>query len=101
MQRTFRYVLLLGILSLISATAAAQSGGKNEEALRSLVKRVADAQVAWDAIALDSLFAADYIEISPAGEFDPREKVLGFYKPELKPPAGTMPNSIEVDEFSI
>ena len=33
---------------------------------------------------MDGLFTADYIEISPAGEFDPRAKVLGFYTPEAK-----------------
>ncbi|MDQ2745784.1 MAG: nuclear transport factor 2 family protein, partial [Acidobacteriota bacterium] len=32
---------------------------------------------------------------------DPREKVLGFYKPELKQPADKMSVSVETDDFSI
>lgn len=60
-----------------------------------------DAQQNYDAAALDKILTADYIEISPVGEFDPREKVLGFYKPELKPPAGKISASTELTEFSI
>ena len=60
-----------------------------------------DAQGNYDANALDKVFAADYIEISPVGEFDPREKVLGFYKPELKPPADKMSAALETTDYSI
>lgn len=59
------------------------------------------AQQNYDANALDKLLTADYIEISPVGEFDPREKVLGFYKPEMKPPADKMSAKVSADEFSI
>ncbi len=55
----------------------------------------------YDPAALDKLLTADYIEISPVGEFDPHEKVLGFYKPELKPPAEKMTAMIEATDFSI
>ena len=60
-----------------------------------------DAQSNYQPEALDKILTADYIEISPVGEFDPREKVLGFYKPELKPPADKMSATTEADEFSI
>lgn len=60
-----------------------------------------DAQANYDAATLDKIFTADYIEISPVGEFDPREKVLGFYKPELKQPAAKMSATTEATEFSI
>jgi ketosteroid isomerase-like protein len=94
------FILVIATAAFVSA-AAAQPSGKNDEALSSLIKRMTDAQIAWDAAALDSVFTQDYIEISPLGEFDPREKVLGFYKPDLKPPAGTMPASMDLSEFSI
>ena len=60
-----------------------------------------DAQIAYDPGTLDKIFTSDYIEISPLGEFDPREKVLGFYKPEEKPDASRMSVSLEVTDFSI
>ena len=89
----------VALLIFISATVAfAQANSKNEAALKALVKQMTDAQVAYDAAALDRIFTSDYIEISPLGEFDPRDKVLGFYKPELKPPA--MP-TLELGDYSI
>lgn len=82
-----------------SISAFAQT--KDDAALKNLVGKLTAAQTGFDAAALDKIFTADYIEISPAGEFDSREKVLGFYKPENKPPAGTMTATVEAGEFSI
>jgi ketosteroid isomerase-like protein len=92
------FIFLLLLLSSVSAFA---QSSKDDEALKSLVKQMTDAQIAYDAIALDKILSADYIEISPVGEFDPRAKVLGFYKPELKPPADKMSASVEATDFSI
>ena len=86
-------------LSLVSI-ASAQPSSKDDAALTSLVKQLADAQVAFDVSALDRIFTSDYIEISPLGEFDPRDKVLGFYKPEMKPPGG-IGMTLDVSEVSI
>lgn len=91
-----RFIFVLAIIIGSAVVASAQS--KDDAALKALIKQMTDAQMAFDAPALDKLFTSDYIEISPAGEFDPREKVLGFYKPELKPPA--MP-TLEISEHSI
>src|SRR6187455_2888570 len=91
--------VLFLLLLLSSVSVLAQS--KEDDALKSLVKQMTDAQAGFDAAALDKILTADYIEISPVGEFDPREKVLGFYKPELKPPAGKMSATTEATEFSI
>lgn len=74
----FTLVLVLG-----STAAFAQT--KDETAVIGLVKQMTEAQIKYDAAALDKIFTADYIEISPRGEFDPREKVLGFYAPEANP----------------
>jgi uncharacterized protein (TIGR02246 family) len=97
----FRVLIFAFVLLLTSSLAFAQNNSKDDEALKSLVKQMTVAQSAYDAATLDKIFASDYIEISPVGEFDPREKVLGFYKPELKPPAGKMSATTEADEFSI
>ena len=74
---------------------------KDEAAFKSLIKQMTDAQIAYDAATLDKIFASDYIEISPLGEFDPRDKVLGFYKPELKPDPAKVSTSAEMSEWSI
>lgn len=79
----FRIVGL--ILALILGTSAAFAQTKDETAVIALVKQMTEAQLKYDAAALDKIFTPDYIEISPKGEFDPREKVLGFYKPEQNP----------------
>lgn len=92
--KVFIFFLLLSGVSVF-----AQS--KEDESLKSLVKQMTDAQQNYDAAALDKIFTEDYIEISPAGEFDPRAKVLGFYKPELKPPADKMTASVETTDHSI
>lgn len=60
-----------------------------------------DAQLHYQPEKLDKIFTADYVEISPVGGLDSREKVLGFYKPEMKPPADNMSATVEADEFSI
>ena len=52
-----------------------------------LVRRHAQAQNGFDQAALRSLTADDYVEVSPAGEVDPRDKMLSFYAPEKKAPA--------------
>jgi ketosteroid isomerase-like protein len=95
-----RFPLLLILFLALAATGFAQSNSKDDAALTSLVKQLADAQVAFDLPALDRIFTSDYIEISPLGEFDPRDKVLGFYKPEMKPPGG-VGMTLDVSEVSI
>lgn len=92
---------ILFFVLLFSGFSVFSQSNKDEEALKSLVRQMTDAQAAYDAAALDKIFTGDYIEISPLGEFDPREKVLGFYKPELKPPADKMSATTVIEEFSI
>ena len=91
--------LLLFIFSCSFAFAQAQN--KEDQKLIALVKQMTDAQAAYNQQALDKIFASDYIEISPVGEFDPREKVLGFYKPEAKPDSNKMSATVEATDFSI
>jgi len=94
---------LISVLFLVLAFSTfsfAQSSFKDDPAVKAVVRQLIDAQIAYDVKKLDSLFTADYIEISPLGEFDPRAKVLGFYAPDQKPPA-TMNISVEDTEYSI
>lgn len=92
--KVFIFILLLSGVSAFAQT-------KDDDALKNLVKKMSAAQTNFDSAALDKIFTADYIEISPAGEFDPREKVLGFYKPENKPPGDKMIATVESTDFSI
>ena len=87
------------ILLCLSISGFAQS--KDEQSLKSLIRQMIDAQQNFNSDKLDKILTANYIEISPLGEFDTREKVIGFYKPELKPPADKMSATTEVTDFSI
>lgn len=92
-------LLFLSILVFCLASGTfAQS--KDEAALRSAVRQLIDSQINYDVKKLDSLFTADYIEISPLGEFDPREKVLSFYAPDQKPKQSANV-SVEDTEYSV
>ncbi len=90
---------IISVVMILTASAFAAGQGKQEAALESLVRQQVDAQTAFDRAKLDALVTADYIEISPVGEFDPRAKMLDFYKPELKP-AG-MEVKHQLNEFSV
>lgn len=57
---------------------------KVEEEINTLLRQFTEAQKNYDAARLDEILAPDYVEISPAGEVDPRAKVLSFYAPEKK-----------------
>lgn len=93
--------LKLFLFILLFSTVSVFAQSKEDAALKTLINQLTDAQQNYKPDALDKLLTADYIEISPVGEFDPREKVLGFYKPELKPPADKMSAKVAADEFSI
>ena len=62
--------------------------------LGDLVRKFTDAQVQRDAAALRALTSEQYIEVSPVGELDPREKMLGFYVKDASraAPARTVPS---------
>ncbi|MBK8809463.1 MAG: nuclear transport factor 2 family protein [Acidobacteria bacterium] len=95
----FKFIQCALVIALAGVSAFAQS--KDESALRALVNKMAAAQANYDPKTLDNVFTSDFIEVSPVGEVDPRDKVLGFYKPEDKPPADKMTLTIETNEFSI
>ena len=91
---------LIAVL-VVTTQSYSQSHTKDETAFKSLIKQMTDAQMAYDGVALDKILTSDYIEVSPAGEFDPRVKVLGFYTPKAKADAGNISTSLEVTDYSI
>ena len=58
-----------------------------------VVNTLVEAQRTFDLRQLDEILAPDYVEISPVGEVDPRDKVMSFYTADKKvadPPAATL-----------
>ena len=83
---TCRYLTILTLF--LTSTFVAQAQSKDETSIRKAIDAMTTAQSAYDADALEKLFTADFIEISPIGEFDPRAKVLSFYAPAEKEKSG-------------
>lgn len=66
--------LYLGFFSYIAHAQTSTS-----EQAKNLVEQHVKAQLAFDVEALNQLTHSHYFEISPAGEFDAKEKMLSFY----------------------
>jgi uncharacterized protein (TIGR02246 family) len=73
---------------------------KVEAEINTLLRQFTEAQKNYDAAKLDEILAPDYVEISPAGEVDPRAKVLSFYAPEKKSERGGELVSYGLDEIT-
>lgn len=71
-----------------------------EQDIKALLHQFTFAQKNYNAAKLDEILAPDYVEISPAGEVDPRAKVLSFYAPEKKSERGGELVSYELDEIT-
>ena len=86
-----------GVICVPAQTKAVQN--TNEKNLIALVRQAVEAQASFDAAALERIYASDYVEISPVGEIDPREKAIGFYK--LPAPKDGAKTTSAADEFSV
>ncbi|HLM61897.1 MAG TPA: nuclear transport factor 2 family protein [Pyrinomonadaceae bacterium] len=91
---------------LLTGTPGIQAQNRNKQdsdkqALTELFKQMVNAQTNFDTSTLEKIYAPDFIEISPAGEVDPREETIGFYKPEANPDRDKMKAIVTSDEFSI
>lgn len=92
--------LLLGAASCCNAaTATTADAGEAADtaAVGELVRKFTEAQVQMDAPALRALSAEQYVEISPLGEVDAREKMLGFYVKDATRVAPT----VTIDERTV
>ena len=91
-------LLFLAVLLGVSAPASSDAGppaalaGQVREAVQvvQVVEAFNRAQNAFDQARLRALTTDDYVEISPIGEVDPRDKMLGFYDPAKKVAAPAM-----------
>lgn len=77
-------------LSGIAIAGKAQSSSASDAPVLALVQAFSDARNHFDAKALDALLAPDYIEVSPRGEIDQRQAVLGFYAADKAGPVPPM-----------
>jgi len=93
------FLLLTGTTGIRAQSRNKQNSDK--QALTELVKQMVNAQTNYDTATLEKVYATDFIEISPVGEVDPREKTIGFYKPEANPDRDKMKATVTTDEFSI
>ena len=69
----------LASVLLLAVPSSAHSGRDADPSILALVSAFSDARANFDAQALDVLLTPDYVEISPRGEIDERDAVLGFY----------------------
>lgn len=81
--------LMIWAIGPMALSIASIASAQNID-VQSLVDRFEAARIQYDPAALTNTLAADYEEISPVGEVDTREKVLGFYTPESKRPVPAM-----------
>lgn len=95
-----KHILLASFVMLLALINVAE-GQTDDAKLKTLVRQMLDAQVNYDTATLDKIYASDYVEISPVGEYDPREKAIGFYKPEATPNRDKIKRILETDEFTI
>ena len=94
-------LVILAAVACCIAVPQQSKEKKDEQELTALVKRMTEAQSKFDPATLDKIFTSDFIEISPIGEVDPRDKTIGFYKPEANPQADKTSVSVTSDEFLI
>ncbi|SEM78720.1 protein of unknown function [Sphingomonas gellani] len=74
---------VLAPLALV-ATAPAMAAPGDEAAVSRLTDAFVAAQRGFDQAALARLTAPGYVEISPLGDVDARDRMLGFYAPDKK-----------------
>jgi hypothetical protein len=74
---------MIGIVLALTLMAGEQTP-RPQVFIEVLVNTLIEAQRTFDQKQLDEILAPDYVEISPRGEVDPRDKVLSFYAPDKK-----------------
>lgn len=83
--------VFLGIAAaLVSAPVAAQSVETDAHNLAQRAEAFVQVRNQFDQAAMIAMMAPEYQEVSPVGEVDSRERVIGFYAPDKKKPAPPM-----------
>jgi ketosteroid isomerase-like protein len=96
---SYRYKLK-GMLSLIPALCILQGPVAHATDVKVTIENYARAAMSYDVAKLDALLAPDYLEVSPLGELDLRDKVLSFYRvpADQRPP---LPTALELTEWNL
>jgi uncharacterized protein (TIGR02246 family) len=82
-------IVTLG-LTAITAPGEARNVGSSDAPIIALVQAFSDARSHFDPKALNALLTPDYVEVSPRGEIDRRQAVLGFYAADKATPVPPM-----------
>lgn len=83
------------VLLCLLLPAIAAAGDPAEATLLQRANALVAAQLAFDQPALEALLATDYLEVSPVGDVDTRDEVIGFYSAEAKAKAAAGPTPID------
>ena len=83
-------LIRLFAVSLLVVVGSASARDDASTAVATLAGKFLEAQRSFDLPAIRALTAENYVEVSPAGELDDREKMLGFYAPSKKMQAPPM-----------
>jgi hypothetical protein len=83
-------VAVSAVVLTIGVPATAQTVETNTTMLAQQAEAFVRVRDAFDQAALTAMMAPEYQEISPIGEVDSRERVIGFYAPDKKTPAPPM-----------
>lgn len=77
--------LLFALLLLFTASAFSATPPEDAtQQVTTLISRFVQAQKSYDPATLKSLMVDNYIEVSPLGEVDKHDDVIGFYDPTKK-----------------
>ena len=93
--------LFISAIFLLLVTLTAFSQSKKDEEVIAVAKKAVEAQENYDPAGLEKIYASDYVEISPKGEIDVREKAIGFYKVDDVEKAKSRTPKYILDEFKV
>jgi ketosteroid isomerase-like protein len=74
-------------LALLSPCVPVAAQTAPDAAVNRTIDAFVAAQRGYDAAALKRLTTPDYVEVSPVGDVDSRDEMLGFYAPDKKRPS--------------
>lgn len=83
---------MLPVLSAIISFQAAD--------IKSTIEAFANATIRYDVATLERLTDAQFVEVSPLGDVDPREKFLSYYRVPAEQ-RGFAPDKVEFSEWTL
>ena len=89
MRTMVRRAMALAVLAGAGGAMAAPPAA-DDAAMLNVVEAFGRARLAYDPPAIAATITADYVEVSPVGDIDLRDAMLGFYAPDRRRPAPPM-----------